>query len=193
MGRFGTWGRALGLAGPGKQTGYRGAGGWCSKAGVSAPRAPAAERSFTDNTVMTHVNHVDTCQSCRYVSIMLIRVHHVDTSSTGHFALLLANIFTAISLFNVFVFWTVVSYWWGGGRVNLNDRKQGQHEPFSPRGNSRILWVCGCRWFTFYITFRAFIRRFYPKRLTISPFVIRSAMIYLCRCSKDVHRTKCKY
>ena len=45
--------------------------------------------------------------------------------------------------------------------------------------------------FTF--TFRAFSRRFYPKRLTISTFVIRSATIYLCRYSKDVHRTKCKY
>ena len=46
---------------------------------------------------------------------------------------------------------------------------------------------------TFTFTFRAFSRRFYPKRLTISTFVIRSETIYHCRYSKDVHRTKCKY
>ena len=40
-------------------------------------------------------------------------------------------------------------------------------------------------------TFKAFSRRFYPKRLTISTFVIRSATIYRCRYRKDVHRTKC--
>ena len=39
----------------------------------------------------------------------------------------------------------------------------------------------------------AFSRRFYPKRLTIRTFVIRSASIYRCRYRKDVHRTKCKY
>ena len=37
VGRLVTWGRSLGLAGPRLQTGNRGAGGWCSKAGVSAP------------------------------------------------------------------------------------------------------------------------------------------------------------
>ena len=44
-----------------------------------------------------------------------------------------------------------------------------------------------------YIYIWAFSRHFYPKRLTISTFVIRSATIYRCRYSKDVHRTKCKY
>ena len=42
-------------------------------------------------------------------------------------------------------------------------------------------------------TFRAFRRLFYPKQLTISTFVIRSATIHCYRYSKDVHRTKCKY
>ena len=40
--------------------------------------------------------------------------------------------------------------------------------------------------FTFTFTFRVFSRHLYPKRLT-------TTYIYLCRCSKDVHRTKCKY
>ena len=48
-----------------------------------------------------------------------------------------------------------------------------------------------CNTFTF--TFRAFSRRFYPKRLTISTFVIRSETIFCCWYSKDVHRTKCKH
>ena len=47
--------------------------------------------------------------------------------------------------------------------------------------------------FKFTFTFRAFSRHFYPKRLTISTFVTRSASIYRCRYRKDVHRTKCKY
>ena len=46
---------------------------------------------------------------------------------------------------------------------------------------------------TLRFTFRAFSRRFYPKWLTVSTFVIRSETIYRCRYSKDVHRTKCKY
>ena len=42
-------------------------------------------------------------------------------------------------------------------------------------------------------TFRAFSRRFYPTRHTISTFVIRSETIYCCQYSKDAHRTQCKY
>ena len=42
---------------------------------------------------------------------------------------------------------------------------------------------------SFTFTFRAFSRRFYPKRLTISIFVVRSATIYRYRYSKDVHRS----
>jgi hypothetical protein len=38
-------------------------------------------------------------------------------------------------------------------------------------------------------TFRAFSRRFYPKRLTISTFSKEREIIYRCRYSKDVHRT----
>ena len=34
------------------------------------------------------------------------------------------------------------------------------------------------------LTFRALSRRFYPKRLTISTFVLKSETIYLCRYSK---------
>ena len=45
--------------------------------------------------------------------------------------------------------------------------------------------------YTFTFTFRAFSRPFYPKRLTISTFVIRSETIYRRRYSRDVHRTKC--
>ena len=47
--------------------------------------------------------------------------------------------------------------------------------------------------FTFTFTFSAFSRRFYPKRLTLSTFVIRSETIYHCQYSKDGHRAKCKY
>ena len=46
--------------------------------------------------------------------------------------------------------------------------------------------------FTFKFTFREFRRRFYPKRLTISTFVMRSETIYRCQYRKDVHRAKCK-
>ena len=56
-------------------------------------------------------------------------------------------------------------------------------------------------WYISYIwrrtfTFRAFSRCFYPKRLTISTFVIRSETLHRCWYSKEVHRTKvqkCKY
>ena len=54
-----------------------------------------------------------------------------------------------------------------------------------------ILWLYVCLLCTFTFTFRAFSRRFHPKRLTISTFVIRSAMIHRYRYGKDVHRTKC--
>ena len=47
--------------------------------------------------------------------------------------------------------------------------------------------------FTFTFTFRAFSRRFYPKRLKISTFVIGSVTIHRYRYSEDVRRTKCKY
>ena len=40
---------------------------------------------------------------------------------------------------------------------------------------------------TFTFTFRAFSRRFYLKRLTISTFV---SIIYCCWCSPDIHRNK---
>ena len=44
--------------------------------------------------------------------------------------------------------------------------------------------------YTFTFTFRAFSRHFYPKQLTISTFVIRSATIHRYRYSEEVHRTK---
>ena len=64
--------------------------------------------------------------------------------------------------------------------------------------HSKIYLHCKkCKKQTFYengenitFTFRAFGRRFNPKRLTISTFVIGSETIYRCLCSKDVHRTK---
>ena len=47
--------------------------------------------------------------------------------------------------------------------------------------------ISGSPSFTF-----TFSRRFYPKRLTMNTFVIRSETIYRRPYSKDVHRTKCK-
>ena len=50
------------------------------------------------------------------------------------------------------------------------------------------------RRFTFTLTFRAFSRRFYPKRLTMSTFQSEEGeTIYCCRYSMDVHSSSAKH